>query len=71
MLPGLLSWQVNIVLELREFFAMGGYAFYVWSSYAITSVLLVGMAVWTAKQYKNVRKQTFTRAQQIKRHNDT
>ena len=58
------------MLELREFFAMGGYAFYVWSSYAITGVLLIGIVVWTAKQYKIVRNQTFTRAQQIKRKND-
>ncbi|MCC5857775.1 MAG: heme exporter protein CcmD [Ectothiorhodospiraceae bacterium] len=26
---------------MSEFFAMGGYGFYVWSSYAITAVVLV------------------------------
>ena len=30
---------------LREFFVMGGYAFYVWSAYALTAVVLVFNAV--------------------------
>ncbi|MFK7855143.1 MAG: heme exporter protein CcmD [Granulosicoccus sp.] len=59
------------MLELKEFFAMGGYAFYVWSSYALTGVLLIGIAVWSAKQHKMVQQQTFARALQSKRKDDT
>jgi heme exporter protein D len=33
---------------MKEFFAMGGYAFYVWSSYAISAVVLIG-TVWAAR----------------------
>lgn len=28
-------------MTLQEFFAMGGYAFYVWTSYGITAVVLI------------------------------
>ena len=30
---------------LADFFAMGGYAVYVWSSYALAAVVLIGNAV--------------------------
>ena len=28
-------------MSLAEFFSMGGYAFYVWASYAVTAVLML------------------------------
>ncbi len=28
-------------MSLQEFFAMGGYAFYVWTSYGIATIILV------------------------------
>jgi heme exporter protein D len=28
-------------MSLSEFFSMGGYAFYVWGSYAVTAVLML------------------------------
>jgi len=28
-----------------DFFAMGGYAFYVWGSYAVTAVLMMGEVI--------------------------
>ena len=34
------SWQ--------DFWAMGGYATFVWSSYAVTAAALVAEAVWVA-----------------------
>ena len=33
---------------IQEFLAMGGYAFYVWTSYAIATVVLLGN-VWYAR----------------------
>jgi heme exporter protein D len=34
---------------MAEFFAMGGYAAYVWPSYALAAVVLVGLLVATLK----------------------
>ena len=35
--------------SLSEFFAMGGYAFYVWLSFGVSALLLLGL-VWLSKQ---------------------
>ena len=32
---------------MQEFFHMGGYAVYVWSSYGVVAVVLIGLVVWT------------------------
>ena len=34
---------------MAEFFAMGGYAAYVWSSYALAALVMVGLLVATLK----------------------
>ena len=47
-----------------EFLAMGGYAFYVWTSYAVASVLLLGIAVWSRNELKRARTQAFNRVRQ-------
>ncbi len=40
---------------MTEFFAMGGYAAYVWWSYGITAAILVGLAVVTIKRGRSRR----------------
>lgn len=35
------------IMHLKHFFAMGGYAFYVWPAYLIGLTVLVGNAFWT------------------------
>jgi len=50
--------------DLAEFFAMGGYAFYVWTSYAITTVILVGIVLWSHRQFKQSKIAAIRRAQQ-------
>ncbi len=50
-----------------EFFSMGGYALYVWTSYAIALVILGGVVLWTARQYRSVRVSAIRRAQQHRR----
>lgn len=50
--------------ELQEFFAMGGYAFYVWTSYAIAFLMLTGIVVWSQRTLRRTRTQTFKRARQ-------
>jgi len=50
--------------SLAEFFYMGGYAFFVWSSYALTTICLAGVVMWSSVQYRKTRKQSFKRALQ-------
>ena len=37
-----------------DFFAMGGYAFYVWGSYAVTAVLMIGEVVLVMRRRRDV-----------------
>jgi len=39
-------------MSLQEFFAMGGYAFYVWTAYGITLIVLVANIVIPVFQRK-------------------
>ena len=50
--------------DLMEFLAMGGYAFYVWSSFALTTVILVSVVVWSARQLEQSKTAAFRRALQ-------
>ena len=50
--------------SLAEFLHMGGYAFFVWSSYALTTVCLVGIVIWSSIQFRKTRERTFKRALQ-------
>jgi heme exporter protein D len=43
----------EIIMTLSEFFAMGGYALYVWGSYGLTLIVLLAniiIPVWQRKQ---------------------
>lgn len=37
---------------MAEFFHMGGYAFYVWTSYGLAAILLIGLVVWASMSHK-------------------
>ncbi len=37
---------------MRAFFQMGGYAFYVWSAYGVTALVLLVNIVWALRQRK-------------------
>ena len=50
-------------MSVQEFFAMGGYAFYVWTSYGITLIVLVANIIVPVLQ----RKQFFVNALKKKR----
>ena len=41
---------------MAEFFAMGGYAAYVWSAYGIAAVVLVGLVIATLARRHNSRR---------------
>ena len=50
-------------MSVQEFFAMGGYAFYVWTSFGLTFVILLANIIITIVQ----RKQFFVNALKKKR----
>jgi heme exporter protein D len=40
--------------SISEFFAMGGYAFYVWGSFGLTAAVVVGETLLLRSQRKNI-----------------
>lgn len=50
--------------EIMEFLSMGGYAFYVWSSYGVTTIILLAVVFWSAWQLKQSKIAAFRRALQ-------
>lgn len=42
---------------MKEFFAMGGYAFFVWTSYAIVAFLMLGNIVSARMKKKRILKE--------------
>ncbi len=48
-------------MNWQEFFAMGGYAFYVWTSYAVTFIVLLANIIIPI-----VRRKQFLRQQTLK-----
>lgn len=40
---------------MNEFFAMGGYATYVWWSYGLTAAVLIGLAVFAVRRARRRR----------------
>jgi heme exporter protein D len=44
-------------MNLQEFFAMGGYAFYVWTSYGLTLIVLLANIIIPVMQRKQFLRQ--------------
>jgi heme exporter protein D len=44
-------------MSLQEFLAMGGYGFYVWTSYAIATIILVANVILPIIKRKNFLRQ--------------
>ena len=42
-------------MSVAQFFAMGGYAAYVWPAYGVSFIGLVGAVVWTFAGWRKVR----------------
>jgi heme exporter protein D len=45
------------IMNLQEFLAMGGYGFYVWTSYGIATIILVANIVLPILQRKSFLRQ--------------
>jgi len=43
-------------MTMSEFFAMGGYGFYVWGAYGITAILLAAEIVAVRARYRAARR---------------
>jgi len=43
-------------MSLGDFFAMGGYGFYVWGSYLVTAALIVAEIVAVRARLRNARR---------------
>ncbi len=42
-------------MSVAQFFAMGGYAAYVWPSYGVSFIGLAGAVLWTFAGWRKVR----------------
>jgi heme exporter protein D len=47
-------------MSLAEFFAMGGYGFYVWGAYGLTALLLAVEIVAVRARLRNARLAAYT-----------
>ncbi len=52
---------------MKEFFAMGGYAFYVWTSYGIALIVLVANLVAPAMQRRRLLGEIARRVRRSRR----
>lgn len=52
-------------MTLGEFFAMGGYGFYVWSAYGITLLLLIVNVVVPIRQRKQFFRQQLFKSKRL------
>ena len=43
--------------SLADFFAMGGYAAYVWPAYALTATVLAGLLAWCLGDYRRRQRE--------------
>ena len=44
-------------MSIGEFFHMGGYAFYVWSAYGVTLVVLLLNVILPLRRYSRLKRQ--------------
>jgi heme exporter protein D len=48
-------------MSIQEFFSMGGYAFYVWTSYGLTLLVLLANIIIPVSQRKHFFRQSLKR----------
>ncbi len=52
-------------MNWQEFFAMGGYGFYVWVSYGLCAVVLILLIVYPVRQRKRLLRQLALKQKRI------
>ena len=58
-------------MNFQEFIDMGGFGFYVWSSYFITALILVGLFISIKMQRNRLIKQIRRNIRQQQKDNET
>ncbi|MDQ7017438.1 MAG: heme exporter protein CcmD [Gammaproteobacteria bacterium] len=44
-------------MSVSEFFHMGGYALYVWSSYGLTTVVMIALYLFAKRDQQQIKQQ--------------
>jgi heme exporter protein D len=56
-------------MNWQNFFAMGGYARFVWPAYAMAAAVLLGLFAWSLAAYRRVRRELAAREAGARRRN--
>ncbi len=46
---------------MQDFLAMGGYAFYVWSAYGLTAIVLIGLLLQSLLWHRRLKRRQHQR----------
>ena len=52
-----IGWQLMLMNKLEHFFAMGGYAYYVWPAYGFAVFILLANLFIPVRRFKQLKKQ--------------
>ena len=57
-------------MSVQEFFHMGGYGFYVWSSYGLTAIVLIFNIIQSLSLQRKTLRELTNRLRRLKETND-
>ncbi len=57
-------------MSIQEFFHMGGYGFYVWSSYGLTAIVLIFNVIHSLSLQRKTLRELNNRLRRLREKND-
>ncbi|MCH9049454.1 MAG: heme exporter protein CcmD [Proteobacteria bacterium] len=57
-------------MSIQEFFHMGGYGFYVWSSYGLTAIVLIFNVIQSLTLQRKTLRELNNRLRRLRERND-
>jgi len=57
-------------MSIQEFFHMGGYGFYVWSSYGLTAIVLIFNVIQSLSLQRKTLRELNNRLRRLREKND-
>ena len=57
-------------MSIQEFFHMGGYGFYVWSSYGLTAIVLIFNVIQSLSMQRKTLRELNNRLRRLRERND-
>ena len=57
-------------MSIQEFFHMGGYGFYVWSSYGLTAIVLIFNVIQSLSLQRKTLRELKNRLRRLRERND-